>query len=305
MRKGVNTDMKISSFKYYFVDAFKSLVRNLTISIASAATVMATLFILGVFLLTMLNIEKGVSNVEDQVEIKVFLKDDITMTEQRDLEVGLKGTEGVGSVVFESKSEALKKFTEQLSEKDRSLLSGYDGTNNPMPNSFIIKLQAPEKAEVVAEKAAAMKGVESVGNDKEFVAKIIAVAKAIRIIGLVIFALLIAVSLFLIGNTIRLTVFSRRREIGIMKFVGATDWFIRWPFIIEGMIIGIAGAVVANILLFYSYKAAFVKITESLLAVQMISPYYVLSTMMWQFIAGGVAIGAVGSFLSLRKFLAV
>jgi cell division transport system permease protein len=305
MRKEVNTDMKISSFKFYISDALKSLVRNKTISSASAATVMSTLFILGVFMLVMLNVQGVMSNVEDKVEIKVFLKEDLASEGKDKLQNELKAMEGVKEVQFESKSEALKKFTEQLSEKDRSLLSGYDSTNNPMPDSFIVKLNSPEMAQVVAEKVETMEGIESIGNDKELVQNIITISKAIKIVGLVIFALLIGVSLFLIGNTIRLTVFSRRREIGIMKFVGATDWFIRWPFVIEGVIIGIVGALIANVLLYYLYRVVFMKVTETFMAIQMVSPNYIISTILWQFILGGIIIGTLGSALSLRKFLDV
>jgi cell division transport system permease protein len=297
--------MKISSFKYYFVDAFKSLKRNMTISTASMATVAASLFIMGVFLLTMLNVSSVISSVESKVEIKVFLKDDITLTDQRDIEIKLKGGEGVKEVVFESKSEALRKFTEQLSEKDRSLLSGYDNVNNPLPSSFIVRMDNPEMAQSIADAVEAMRGVESVGNDKELIENIISISKAIRWIGLAIFVMLIGVSLFLIVNTIKLTVFSRRREIGIMKFVGATDWFIRWPFVIEGVVLGVIGGLIANIILYYSYKFTVMKITEALMAIQLLSPGYVLTTILWQFLAAGAAIGAVGSVIALRKFLTV
>lgn len=297
--------MKMSSIKYYFVDALKSLKRNMTISTASMATVAATLFIMGVFLLTMLNVSKGVSSVESKVEIKVFLKEDITLTDQRDIETKLKNSEGVREVIYESKSEALKKFTEQLSEKDRSLLSGYDNVNNPLPSSFIVRMDKPERAQIIADSLQGMKGIESIGNDKELIENIIAISKAIRWIGLAIFAMLVGVSLFLIVNTIKLTVFSRRREIGIMKFVGATDWFIRWPFIIEGIILGIIGGLIANIILYYSYKFTFIEVTEALMVIKLVSPEYVLTTILWQFIAAGAAIGALGSSIALRKFLTV
>lgn len=297
--------MKINSFKYYFVDAFKSLKRNITISTASMATVAATLFIMGVFMLTMLNVSKGVSSVESKVEIKVFLMDDITLTDERNIEVKLKDSSGVREVIYESKSEALKKFTEQLSEKDRSLLSGYDNQNNPLPSSFIVRMDNPEMAQSIADSVQGMKGVESVGNDRELIENIIAISKAIRWIGLAVFAMLIGVSLFLIVNTIKLTVFSRRREVGIMKFVGATDWFIRWPFVIEGVVLGIIGGLIANIVLYYSYKFTVTRITESLMAIQMISPEYVFTTILWQFLLAGAVIGAVGSSIALRKFLTV
>jgi cell division transport system permease protein len=297
--------MKINSFKYYFTDALKSLKRNMTIGTASMATVAATLFIMGVFMLAMLNVSQGVKSVESKVEIKVFLKDDITLMDQRDIEIKLKDGEGVREVIYESKSEALKKFTEQLSEKDRGLLSGYDNSNNPLPSSFIVRMDRPEMAQGIADSVKNMRGVESVGNDKELIENIIAISKAIRWIGLAIFIMLIGVSLFLIVNTIKLTVFSRRREIGIMKFVGATDWFIRWPFIIEGVILGVIGAIIADLILYYSYKFTFIQITEALMAIQLISPDYIITTTLWQFVLAGAGIGALGSVIALRKFLTV
>ena len=305
MRKEVNTDMKISSFKYYISDALKSLKRNLTISTASVATVSATLFILGVFLLVMVNIESGITKVEDKVEIKIFLKEDITIPDQNDLEVAIKGMNEVRDVKFESKSDALKKWRDTLAEKDKGLLSGYSDTDNPLPASYIVTMNKPEYAQIIAEKVKGMPGVESVGNDKELIEIIISISNALKWVGIVIFLMLIGVSLFLIGNTIRLTVFSRRREIGIMKFVGATDWFIRWPFIFEGIFIGIIGAIMANVLLYYFYKFTFRQVTEHLIAIQMISPSYVFSTLMLQFVLAGTFIGAIGSFISLRKFLTV
>lgn len=297
--------MKFSSFKYYTTDALKSLNRNKTIGTASAATVAATLFILGVFLLLMLNIQIGISSIEDKVEIKVFLKDDITFTAQRDLEVELNKMEGIKEIQYESKSDALSKFTESLTDKDKELLSGYDSNNNPMPSSFIVRLSDPKFASIVEEKAKVLSGVESVRNEKELVEKIIVISKTIRWIGLGIFIMLIGVSFFLIGNTIKLTVFSRRREIGIMKFVGATDWFIRWPFVIEGLIIGIIGALIADVLLYYAYRFTYTKITEGLIAAQLVNPNYIFSNISWQFILVGAAIGGIGSIFSLRKFLAV
>lgn len=297
--------MKISSFKHYASDALKSLTRNKTISMASVATVTATLFIMGVFLLTALNIRQIISNVESKVEVKVFLTDDINFTDQREIETTLKGMQGVREVVFESKSDALQKFREQLSEKDRGLLSGYDSNNNPLPNSYIVKMDNPAMAQAVEDKVKGMKGVDSIGNDKEFIEKILMFSKTINWVGIGIVVLLFGVSLFLIGNTIRLAVFSRRREIGIMKFVGATDWFIRWPFVIEGVVIGILGAVIADLLLFYGYNYAVVKITENLIAVKLVEPSYVLITLLWEFVLAGIAIGSFGSITSLRKFLNV
>lgn len=296
--------MKISTINYFIVDAFKSLKRNTTISIASMATVLATLFVFGVFLLTGINVSHGISDVESKVEIKVFLKDDIKLAEQKAIESELRNISGVKEVTHESKDEALQKFREQLKD-NATILKGYDEKNNPLPSSFIVKLDNADVAKTVESSVKDMNGVEDIGNDQDLIDKIASFAKTIKWVGVILFAVLIGVSLFLIINTIKLTVYSRRREIGIMKFVGATDWFIRWPFIIEGMVIGVLGAIFSNLILYFSYKEVYRKITESLYTIQLLSPSYVLTTLSWQFILSGALIGIFGSIIALRKFLVV
>jgi cell division transport system permease protein len=286
------------------VDAFKSLKRNTTISIASMATVLATLFVFGVFLLTGINVSHGISDVESKVEVKVFLKDDIKLAEQKAIESELRNISGVKEVTHESKDEALQKFREQLKD-NATILKGYDEKNNPLPSSFIVKLDNADVAKTVESSVKDMSGVEDIGNDQDLIDKIASFAKTIKWVGVILFAVLIGVSLFLIINTIKLTVYSRRREVGIMKFVGATDWFIRWPFIIEGMVIGILGAIFSNLILYFSYKEVYRKITESLYTIQLLSPSYVLTTLSWQFILSGALIGIFGSIIALRKFLVV
>lgn len=297
--------MIINTFKQYVIDALKSLKRNITISLASAITVTITLFIMGIFLILMENVNLGMNNVQSQIEIKAFLKDDISNEEQESIGQELKNISGVKDIEFEDKAKALEKFTQQISEDDSSLLDNYSSSNNPLPNSYIVKLENPEISEQVISSIENIESIESVGNDKEFTDKIISISKNIKWFGISLFILLTAVSTFLISNTIKLAIYSRRKEIGIMKFVGSTDWFIRWPFIIEGAIIGLAGAVSANILVYSLYKVVFVKINESLLLVNLISPSYVTQNLQWQFILAGIVIGGLGSSWSLFKFLKV
>lgn len=296
--------MKINTIKQFIIDAFKSLRRNKTISLASVITVAATLFIFGVFMLLALTINMGVKSIEDTVEVKIFLKDNIDLVQKRDLELELKKADGVKSYKYESKFEALQSFKEQLKDK-KSLLDSFDSSNNPMPAAFIVKLDKVEDAENVQNQFKSKLGVEDIGNQKEVIDKIIQISNTVKWIGVVVFLILAGVSLFLIANTIKLTVFSRRREIGIMKFVGATDWFIRWPFIIEGIVIGILGAVVSNISLYFLYDMAYTKVVMQLMTISLVSPSYVFSVMLGEFILAGILVGALGSFLSLRKFLDV
>ncbi|MCM8710171.1 permease-like cell division protein FtsX [Clostridium sp. SYSU_GA19001] len=296
--------MKINTFKHFIADALKNLKRNQTMSTASAATVAATLFILGLFMLTILNIRLAMKDVESQVEIKVFLKEDIKIDEQKDLESTIKGTAGVVEVKFESQTEALENLKNRLGEQYKSLLEGLD-KENPMPSSYIIKVDKPESVSKVVDTIKDKPGIEVIKDGKEVVQKIIAITSAVRWVGIVIFVILIGVSLFLIGNTIKLTVYARRREIGIMKYIGATDWFIRWPFILEGMFIGILGALASSVLLYYGYRYIFVKMSTQLMMVQFIEPNYVFNTMLGEFVLGGVVIGILGSIMAIRKFLAV
>lgn len=297
--------MKINTFKYYIIDAFKSLNRNKTISLASVITVTATLFLMGVFILLSQNIQIGMKNVESQLQIQVFLKDGISITDQENINQKLSSIPGVGDVEYEDKSEALDKFNKEVSENDNSLLSNYDSSNNPLPNSYIVKLEKPEVSEQVISSIENMPGIESINNDQKFTNKIISISNSLKWISIVLFILMIATSIFLISNTIKLTIFSRRKEIGIMKYVGATDWFIRWPFVIEGAVIGLIGAIASTVLLYSLYKIAFIKINESLLLINLLSPSYITQTLQWQFVLTGILIGGIGSSWSLFKFLKV
>ena len=302
--------MKMNSFLYFISDAFKSLKRNLTISIASAATVLTTLVVFGAFLLTALNVNLGVQDVQNKVEIKVFLTNQITQVQQQQLETKIKSVHGVKAVDYETKAEALVNFKAQFAD-DKEILEGYNETNNPLPNSFIVKLDEPAVADTVQKAITPdgklMAGIDQVGNDQEMIKTITGFANTVKWVGLVLFVVLIGVSLFLIINTIKITVYSRRREIGIMKFVGATDWFIRWPFIIEGIVIGLVGSILSVAVIYGGYTWLFKSALKGggFYAAQFVHPSYILATMSWQFIIAGIIIGAVGSVIALRKFLDV
>ncbi|WP_446897886.1 permease-like cell division protein FtsX [Clostridium sp. LBM24168] len=296
--------MRISTIRFFIENSFKSLRRNKTISIAAAATVAATLFILGISLLAMLNVKQGILEVQSKVEVKVYLKDDVTSKQKSDIEDKIKSVDGIVSVNYETKKQAVDKFRAQLGAQNKSLVDGLE-KDNPLPNSYIVKVKTPEIVSEVVNNIKGMDGIDSIQDGRGIVDKIIRITRTIKWIGTIILVILIGVSLFLIGNTIKLTVYSRRREIGIMKYIGATDWFIRWPFIIEGMIIGLLGAIFADIILYYLYRIIYVKISSSILLMQLISPQYIYTNILGIFVLAGILIGALGSIISIRKFLAV
>ena len=296
--------MKISTIKHFFIDALKSLKRNRTLSLAAVITVFITFFIFGTFMLLGLNFNKAVEDVASKVEIKVYLKDEIKLVEQREIEIKITEQEGVEEVIYETKEEAFLNFKESF-KNNPGLLEGYDLEKNPLQNSFIVKLEDPSFADPITNSVVEMTGVDNVSNQRDMIESISAFVKVVRYLGIGLFIIFIGVSIFLITNTTKITVFSRRREIGIMKYVGATDWFIRWPFIIEGIIIGILGSVVATILLYFGYDFIYNYIVSSTFMVNLLEPGFVIVDLGLGFVGGGVVIGAIGSAIALRKFLDV
>ncbi|MDV4152511.1 permease-like cell division protein FtsX [Clostridium sp. AL.422] len=296
--------MKLNTIKYFFIDAFKSLKRNRTLSVAAMITVLITFFIFGTFILLGLNFNKAIEDVASKLEIKVYLDNDIKLIDQREIEIKLNELDGVKEVIYESKEEAFVNLKDMLKD-NQGLLEGYDLKDNPLPSSFIVKLEEPEYASQITEAVKDMTGVEDISNQQDMIDTISSFVDGVRIAGLILFVVFIGVSIFLITNTTKITVYSRRKEVGIMKYVGATDWFIRWPFIIEGMIIGVVGSLFSSILLYLLYRGIFKYIVSHMFLVSLVSPSFVLGTLLWGFLAGGAVIGAIGSMVALRKFLDV
>ena len=267
-------------------------------------TVLITFFIFGTFTLLALNFNKSIEDIASQVEIRVYLNDDIKMVDQREIEVKLNEQSGVKAVTYESKDEAFLNLKENLGSNE-GLLEGYDLNNNPLPSSFIVNLKDPSYADEVTKSVESMTGVEGIGNQQDVIDTISKFVDVVQIVGIGLFVVFVGVSVFLIMNTIKLTVYSRRREVGIMKFVGATDWFIRWPFVIEGIVIGAIGAFLSSIVLYFAYNAVFKWIVSSMFIVNLVQPQFVLTTLLACFVGGGILIGAIGSIFALRKFLVV
>ncbi len=297
--------MKFSTIKLFIMDALKSLRRNITISVASILTVMATLFVLGAFVMISLNVKVGITDVESQVEANVALNDNISIDAQKNVLDKLNNIPEVVNISFITKQEALDQWKQQMGSKNKELFSGMD-EDNPLSSSYIVKVKSPDDIAKVEASLKGLSGIYQISDGRDIVSKISAVTKTLKWVGGILFIILIGISLFLISNTIRLTLFARRTEIGIMKYIGATDWFIRWPFIIEGMMIGLSGAVVADIVIFNIYALAYNRSYHFVSTMMnLISPMYFVTNLSWAFIIGGILIGGVGSILSIRKFLIV
>ena len=293
--------MKISTVNYFIGDAFKSFKRNKTISIATIITVLVTFIVLGVFSLVAENLNLAIGGLEDKIELVVYLDNDITPIDKKEIQVKINSQQGVKEIQYESREDAFKK----LQENNAGILKGYTLEKNPLPASYIVKLEDMSYAPAIREAVKDLDGVESVSDEQESIDTIQSVIKFTKIIGTVLFIILIGVSIFLIMNTTKLTVYARRKEVGIMKFVEATDWFIRWPFIIEGILIGLIGTFLSIIALYFLYKFVISFIAARVIILNLIPVSYVFTSLLWKFVLGGVLVGGCASYLALRKFLVV
>ncbi|MEG0307814.1 MAG: permease-like cell division protein FtsX [Clostridium sp.] len=297
--------MKFDSLKYSFKEAFKSITRNKTLSIASIATVTATLFILGVITLTVANVNKAVTQLGSMVEVRIYLEDNISDTDKSAIENKIKAVEGITSISFQSKEDALSDVRNQLDDESGELSAGFED-KNPFPASFTVNVKEPVIVDQVVDGVKDMSGIEEIKDARELIAKISNLTNSVKLVAVIAFVVFILISLFLIGNTIKITVFTRKKEIGIMKYVGATDWFIRWPFIIEGVMLGVIGAFMSVILLNICYAIIVSKLSaDTLFGFSLVGISYIWKVVIWEFLICGLFIGSMGSIISMRKFLKV
>ncbi len=291
--------MRVSSWEYAVREALSSIRLNGLMSVASVSTVAISLLVLAVFLLVAVNLEYAAKVVESQLEIKAYVNEGASSEVIGDLQGKISGLAGVAGVEYVSKAEALDRLRAQL--KDRAdLLEGVEEMN-PLRDSFEIQVVRPEYLRGVAEQVAALSGIANVVYGEELASKIIRLTRALRLAGLGLAVMLAVATVFIISNTIRLTVFARRREIGIMKLVGATDSFIRWPFILEGMFLGLVGSLVSTSVVWRGYAWLVVRVRDTLPFIPVVPGRPVLPGLTLM----GALIGALGSAISLRRFLRV
>lgn len=295
--------MKIRTLEYFVKEAAISLKRNNLMSFASITTVAISLVILGLFLIMVMNLNNMAANLESQVQINVYLEDNLSEAERYEIGNNIKKIKGVEEITFVTKDEAIERFRERLGEQ-KYLLDALDDAN-PLPYSYEVKLTLPEQVKSAAAEIAEYPGVKTAKFGQEAIEQLFKLTHMIRVFGVVLILFLVFATLFIISNTIRLTVFARRKEIGIMKYVGATDWFIRWPFIMEGMALGFGGALIATLVLRTSYSAITNQIYQSFMFLPLIPQYPFLTNLTILLIVLGMIIGALGSAISLKKFMKV
>lgn len=296
-------------FRFFFSEAVNSLVKNWVMSMAAIVTVLISMLILGVGMIFFFNIEDIISDLKNKLEIEVFIKNTATQDEINQLGAEIQAMPEVDTVYFISKDEALERMRKQLGE-NADMLDAMSG--NPLPASYQIRLKDPQNLKEVAERfydnpvvdntpgKDPPDGVKYGGETSERVLKLTTII-LIVIAGTV--ALLTVASVLLISNTIRLSIFARRREVEIMRLVGATNWFIRWPYMMEGLFTSMMGALAATVMVmaFNSFLMGSLKDKMPFLGFQEVPMLSVALII----IGVGTFVGALGSGLALRRFLKI
>ena len=301
--------MKYSVLGYFIGEGFSNVFKNKKSTGASLMIMCATMIIFGIFLILGENINHFVDEVESEQGIQVFVKNEATQEQIDKLGEDIRAIDGISTVDFVSKDEALEQMKERFGER-QDLLEGYEGENNIFTASYVVTLTDLTKSQTVQDQINTYTDVvKKITSKDEVVTTLINLANGIKIVTGVILALLIIISIFIIANTIKLTVHARRKEISIMKYVGATNSFIRWPFIVEGMIIGVLASIISILIVGGAYTFIADKLVSSefmqLINMSLISFSDMFNSIIFVYMLLGIGIGVLGSVISMRKYLKV
>lgn len=300
--------MKYSIFGYLIGEGFRNFFKNKKSTAASLIIMCATMFIFGIFFLIGENVNYIIEQVQSDQAMQIFINPDATAEQEQELETKIKAIQYVNTIEYVSQEQALNDMKSWLGE-DSSLLDPYSGEENPFKASYVITLTDLTKSDEVEEQINTFENVASITVGNDTINKLVDIANGIRTATGVILVLLILISIFIIANTIKLTVHARRKEISIMKYVGATNGFIRWPFMVEGILIGIIAALITVVVLGFTYNFIAGGMTNggtmATLDLNLLTFSDMLSTLLTVYIVMGIGIGTIGSAISMRKYLEV
>lgn len=307
--------MSINILKYYLVEGCKNLFKNKRSTFASIVIMSFTLLLFGIFLMMAKNLNKYAKQIQDDEHIEVYIALDAKDSEIEELkrkidDIKIDGEKAVVNIRYKSKDDAKEAMKKMLKEVGTTL-KNLDSESNFLPASFLLKLSDMEKANKVKAEIEAMPSVRSVRHNQEVAGIIMNALKIIRIVSFVIILILIISSVLIISNTIKLTVFARRKEISIMKYIGATDDFIRGPFVVESLLIGIISAFIPLVLLGAIYKpiqGIIYNLNKEIgagAASSILSYTSMLPDLILAFLVMGIGIAIFGNIVSMRRYLEV
>lgn len=297
--------MKLSKLKYSFSQAKKNVTRNGLMSIASLFTIASCLIILGVFAILTINVNSITTQVKDQCEIQLYIVPDAPQERVDAIGAEIRAVENVKEATLFTKQQTLEYAVNDMFEGNAEMLEGFD-EDNPFSDSYKIVLSDIEKTKETADALSQLPDVEKVVNKQDVVNIVLSLSGAVKKFSIVIMLILLVVAIVIISNTVKLTVFNRRKEINIMKYIGATDRFIRVPFVLEGLIIGFLGSVVAFLAVFWGYFALLKYVAKLNFTVfELVGVWDIASVIAVLFVVFGSLIGVAGSAISMRKHLHV
>ncbi len=297
--------MKFRTVGRHLKEGTKNLGRNGWMTFASISAVTVMLLVVGIFLLLILNMNHMATQVEDDVEIRAYIELTASEEQQDELRASIEDITDVKEIAFLGKDEGLSNLIDSLGDGGQAFESVRE--ENPLNDMFVIEAANPQSIETVAAEIEGLSNVESVAYGQDFVDRLLQITDIGRYIGLGLVIALMLTAMFLIANTIKLTIVARRKEIRIMKLVGATNGFIRWPFLVEGLLLGLIGSLIPILLVIYGYKFLYdnygTQIEGNFFALLPVYPYMLQIALL--LLAVGLFIGAWGSVMSVRKFLKV
>ena len=301
--------MKYSIFGYLIGEGFRNFFKNKKSTAASIIIMCATMFIFGIFFLIGENINYIMEQIQSEQAMQVFIDPEATPEQEAELEQKIKSIQYVNTTEYVSKEQALNDV-KSWSDDINKFLSDYTADGyNPFKASYVITLTDLTKNEEVQNEIRTFEHVADIEAGNQTVNKLVDIANGIRTATAVILVLLVLISIFIIANTIKLTVHARRKEISIMKYVGATNGFIRWPFMVEGIIIGIVSALISVVILGFTYNFIAEKLitnsTVTTLQLNLLTFSDMISMLFIVYIIIGIGIGAIGSAISMKKYLEV
>ncbi len=297
--------MRSITFKRHLRDGVRNMRRNGSMTFSAISAVSLTLLILGVVLVLALNIDHIVNEIEEQVEIVVEIKPETDAESRSEIDTTISSIPGVESVVFVSKEDGLIDLKERMGEQGY-LLEGLEH-ENPLYDMFIVKVTNPQNTKEVADQITGIAHVYEVDYGEGYVDKLFTITTWVRNIGIVFIIGLAITAMYLISNTIKITITTRSKEIELQKLVGATNSYIRWPFFIEGLLLGVFGAILPIILVLGGYYLLLARMSADLsLAFLNLLPFCPLALEVGLVLLGiGAFIGIWGSLLSVRRFLKI
>ena len=296
---------KSSNFKYFVSEGVKSYTINGLMSLASTVIVVASLVVFGIYLLFSMNINYIAKQLEAECEIRAWIDESVKPNSEamQDMENKIKAMDNVDTVEFYSNEKALADYEKDLGE-DAFVLDGL-GDDNPIRDSFKVTLVDLSLADKTAADIGKVKGIAKVNDNQSSMNKLVNATKIIKNISFWFMIFLSAIAVFIISNTIKITLFARRRDINIMKYLGATNSFISWPYIVEGVVIGLVGAIISMVIVTLAYNY-FLSMDFTLFGtIKFCTVGDVFLSLLAWFAGIGVLLGAIGSAVSIRRHLRV